>query len=204
MTEGVGTRREVREVCQGNAQEVGQGGAEEPEVAAEARAPVATRSPTEPTTKEILQHNITHLPYRSWCPHCVRGRGKSAAHKARDVEKEGQLPTIAVDYHFLGEKEGDEKCLPCLAARDLTSRMTSDTVVQAKGVNKHVIEHLTDFVDHLGYKRIILRSDQEASIVDLCNAFKTHWSGDVVPERTPVEDSQSNGAIERCIQLLAA
>jgi hypothetical protein len=37
-------------------------------------------SPGKPSAAEIEEHNLTHLPYRNWCRHCVRGRGKEAAH----------------------------------------------------------------------------------------------------------------------------
>ena len=32
--------------------------------------------PRLPSQKEVGEHNFTHLPYRNWCPHCVRRRGK--------------------------------------------------------------------------------------------------------------------------------
>ena len=31
-----------------------------------------------PTKAEIYEHEVTHLPYRSWCKHCVHGKGASA------------------------------------------------------------------------------------------------------------------------------
>ena len=31
-------------------------------------------SPQRPTAKEVEEHNATHLPYRSWCPVCVKAR----------------------------------------------------------------------------------------------------------------------------------
>ena len=30
--------------------------------------------PGQPTQKQIDDHRIDHLPYRSWCPHCVAAR----------------------------------------------------------------------------------------------------------------------------------
>ena len=30
--------------------------------------------PKVPTQAQIDAHNVTHLPYRSWCPHCVAAR----------------------------------------------------------------------------------------------------------------------------------
>ena len=41
----------------------------------------ARRAPKEPTRDERMRHEATHLPYRSWCPICVRGRGRNAPHR---------------------------------------------------------------------------------------------------------------------------
>ena len=51
--------------------------------------------PLRPTKEEVDQHNLTcHAQYRSWRPHCVRGRGQSSPHqqsrrdtKAEETEK---------------------------------------------------------------------------------------------------------------------
>ena len=32
-------------------------------------------TPEKPTLSEYLDHCTTHYPYRSWCRHCVEGRG---------------------------------------------------------------------------------------------------------------------------------
>ena len=34
------------------------------------------RDPGTPTRREVLEHNLTHLPPRPCCPHCVKGKGK--------------------------------------------------------------------------------------------------------------------------------
>ena len=36
-----------------------------------------------PDKETVDKHNLTHIPYRAWCPHCVRGRGVSNAYKTR-------------------------------------------------------------------------------------------------------------------------
>ena len=38
----------------------------------EARVPRAFKRPDAPTKQELEEHLPTHLPYRSWCPHCGR------------------------------------------------------------------------------------------------------------------------------------
>ena len=34
--------------------------------------------PVKPREEEVDEHEKTHLPYRSWCGHCVKGRGTEA------------------------------------------------------------------------------------------------------------------------------
>ena len=55
-------------------------------------------------------------------------------------------------------------------------------------------------LDFMGYKRVILKSDQEPSIVALCDAVKNGWHGEVVPEASPKGESKSNGEVERAVQ----
>ena len=53
--------------------------------------------PRRPTAKEVGLHNRTHLPYRNWCPHCVRAKGKDLDHR-RAVEGERGLPEFSFDF----------------------------------------------------------------------------------------------------------
>ena len=41
-----------------------------------AAKPKGLPTPVLPTKEEIELHELTHLPYRSWCDVCVRSRGK--------------------------------------------------------------------------------------------------------------------------------
>ena len=44
------------------------------------RRPVKMQDPKLPSAEGISEHSLAHLPYRPWCPHCVRGKGKSMPH----------------------------------------------------------------------------------------------------------------------------
>ena len=35
--------------------------------------------PKLPSREEVLAHQLTHIPYRNWCPHCIKVRGKEMA-----------------------------------------------------------------------------------------------------------------------------
>ena len=76
-----------------------QGGDSEPPVSAddhesdEARTARVSKLPVRPSQSEVNSHMITHLPYRSWCPHCVRGKSKGKPH--HKVAQEGsQFPRL--------------------------------------------------------------------------------------------------------------
>ena len=41
-----------------------------------ARPPKPLSQPNEPSEQQGQVHNLTHVPFRSWCQHCVRGKAK--------------------------------------------------------------------------------------------------------------------------------
>ena len=67
--------------------------------------------PKEPSPTEVNRHNLTHLPYRSWCPHCVAARRANAPH-ARGSQAR-QKPLFCLDYCSI------EKAAP----KETTSRL---------------------------------------------------------------------------------
>ena len=82
----------------------------EPEGADPGGEPTVSRSivgPIRPTAKMIEDHNVAHIPFRSWCPACVRGRAKSVGHRRSESHGEDTIPVVSIDYGFLG-KEGEE------------------------------------------------------------------------------------------------
>ena len=61
-------------------------------------APVAVASsPKEPTQQEREEHVATHLPHHCWCKLCVRGRGRSEAHKQLQADKSHAVPHVSMD-----------------------------------------------------------------------------------------------------------
>ena len=37
------------------------------------REVVKMADPTLPSVAEVQEHNVTHLPFRNWCRHCIMG-----------------------------------------------------------------------------------------------------------------------------------
>ena len=85
--------------------------------------------PGQPTQKQLEDHRIDHLPFRSWCPECVAGRATGEQHVKRKDEK--RISTFSIDYLYCtksrvvsrGElEEGEEVELKALVAKDSRSK----------------------------------------------------------------------------------
>ena len=88
--------------------------------------------PRLPTEEERLEHEKTHIPYRNWCPHCVRGRGKDLDHR-KGLEEERGLSEFSFDYCFPGDEFGFK--LTILVGKERSTGMSMATVVPMKGTS---------------------------------------------------------------------
>ena len=67
------------------------------------------------TQAEQDEHCATgHAAYRSWCEHCVKGRGRASPHA---VVSEGEMPEVGVDFAFLGPEGSQVTILVCKCKR---------------------------------------------------------------------------------------
>ena len=77
-----------------------------------------------PSKEEWDVHMRSHIPFRRWCPFCVKGRCKSGAHlksKKSEEDKEREVAVISVDYLEPKSKEGKKEgidSLPILGGID--------------------------------------------------------------------------------------
>ena len=166
-----------------------------------ARAPRKVQDPKLPNQAEIDEHNLTHLPYRSWCTHCVRGRGETHPHK-RHADEDRAIPEVHMDYCFMGK--ADEKTQPILVLRDRDTRLTCSFLVKERGAtDDYVIKRGVAFIKELGCEgtSLILKSDQESSVqAVVAKLIKAREGLVALPENSPVRSSGSNGIIERAIK----
>ena len=122
------------------------------------------QDPKMPTKTEIEEHNLTHLPFRSWCRHCVRGRGKELPHKR--VGEHGEMPELHVDMCFLGEEKDPHNTITVLVGRERSTRMTMATVVPAKSARSFTSRRLVAFMKEVGilHGDLLVKSDQEPAV----------------------------------------
>ena len=94
----------------------------------------------------MLEHSITHFPFRSWCVHCVKGKCKSSKHSSTGGTEDSAVPIVGFDYAFLSDREGknDEEetdaaasnVMKVLIAHDSKSKTCAAIPVPQKGVDQ--------------------------------------------------------------------
>ena len=195
----------------------------QPEANAETRQVQGVKTPYKPSAREIADHNLTHLNYRSWCPTCVQGRGVSDPHRRGLDKSERSVAAVHADYCFMSrdpklEKEAEEeeniegkpesetvgskiveKAI-ILTVKDAQTGCLRPHLVPSKGIagaawiGKAIADDLTLW----GHNNCIFKSDQEASMVAVyTEAARMRAPYRLVPEHSPKGDSQANGSVER-------
>jgi hypothetical protein len=181
----------------------------------EAAKPKGILAPFRPSVKEVEEHNLTHLPYRSWCIFCVKEKSKDDPHRRRLKDEESQqIPVASIDYMYKEswesrlkrkekertkasqsqeEEEEESKGMPILVFKDSSTKLTQARVVRKKGRDKYAIERLQKDVANLGYKKLILKSNNEAPRVALKQAVKRERDEDIILEESCEYDSMGNG-----------
>ena len=161
--------------------------------------------PRGPSPEERREHEISHLPYRSWCRDCIRGKGLTLAHKRRlksDEEKGQRRPMIAMDYFFLGKEE--EQSLPILGMVEEQTGRTYVLCMPEKGTgHQYNIAATGKMLRISGCLGGILKSDNERSLVALRTRLQEMFPSLGCEDATKGE-SQSNGLIESYIGKIEA
>ena len=182
-----------------------EGGEEEGE---EGRAISSQKMIYQPSQQEWADHQRIHIPFRKWCPYCVRGKCTSGAHRRGDKsekELEKEVPVISLDY--MGPKSKDDKSakidsLPVIVGKDRRAKWIFAHMVPSKGLDPHAVKMIRRELSLAGYSRMILKSDQEPSILAVIEAVKRERAEaiEILPDESPVGEHQSNGEVENAIR----
>ena len=81
---------------------------------------------------------------------------------------------VGIDYMYAHseQKKEEEKGLPIVVLKDERTKMITAKVVPSKRVGAYAVYSLRNAQEQLGRRRIILRSDSEASILALKEAVR--------------------------------
>ena len=117
-------------------EEEGGGDAEEP-LARQMAPNVKT-----PKKAEIEDHEKLHLPFRSWCKDCVKGRGVASPHKSI-LRDDPTAPQVDIDYCFPRAK------VTILGIKHSSSGATVSILVPKKGGSiSWVSRHIRNILDY--------------------------------------------------------
>ena len=200
---GSGARRNIAEESACAADE---GDNEEEEIKAECEeceaAPIRiARDPGDPTPVEREEHAVTHLPYRSWCPVCVKAKGKEESHKRQGNKEEVLKPTVSMDYKVFGQEVAEDDKATALVIKDSATKMNFAHLCEKKGASDEwVVTRLMADLDRLGYTEVILKGDGEPSVVQLMHEVKKRRSHPTMVQHPPAYDPQANGSAEKAVQ----
>ena len=149
-----------------------------------------------PSETEVEQHELTHLPFRSWCRHCVRAKGKKSPHHESSL---GGASKFATDNMFMDD---DGTPITILPGYDGLTKAFLANAVPCKSTSHGLAERaLAHNMLSTGHQKVILQSDQEPSVIDVKHKARTHIPTKIVYE-SPVGDSIANGSIERANQTI--
>ena len=143
-------------------------------------------------------HELTHTPYRAWCRHCVRARGRNTPHRTREERGSGGVPKVSMDYFFMSTKDEQAHDNPLLVMLDEDTEKYARAVGQ-KGMGRDgdmdwLIKDMSEELKTWGHPggdagHIILKSDGERAIHSVRDALARYHGGKVVPESLPRGES---------------
>ena len=176
----VSASAELAAALGGRPQAEAQVAVEEAEAVA-AREPRKAPSPSDPTADEVEAHKLSgHACFRSWCRHCVRGRGAEAAHSSSKPPPTA-LPVLSFDYCYLSTREEARASEAALAPTQLVGdsptstgpefRAESPVLVmwdsRGKGLHAHIVP--AKGTDYEGFEKVLRlwSADLELSLIHI-------------------------------------
>ena len=140
------------------------------------------KSPEQPTPQERAEHNLTHLPFRSWCPLCVQSKGKADAHKQQ--KQTSTTPVLQFDFCYF-KTLGEIRTTPILTGIDVETGMAMAVVTDNKsGDFTYHVQAIQAFLLECGrvqatLNSTVLQSDQEDHLIALLKATAAKMGGNI-------------------------
>ena len=94
--------------------------------------------PGTPSRQEVLEHELTHLPFRAWCQHCVAARANDMQHRMDKLQQTGTVPVIGVDCCFMNKTHSDLTTVSSITTpvvKDKRSKHIFGIPVPKKGID---------------------------------------------------------------------
>ena len=165
------------------------------------------RNPEDPTSDERERHWAAgHLPYRPWCPVCVKARCKEDGHYSKvKKEKTGGMTTVSMDYATIGDREDDVDARKIVVGKDRWTKSVFCHLVKCKGLGDgKIVDKIVKSVAEMGHTKIRVKTDGEPALVQVQDRVIEVRTHSATPDNPPAHDPQSNGEAERAVQDVKA
>eukprot|EP00971_Amphidinium_carterae_P348665 6490618-Amphidinium_carterae.2 len=163
--------------------------------ASEAAPPINVAAPQEPSAAERELHNLTHIPFRSWCEICVRSKARGTYHKGSLKSKS----IIQMEYTFLkhsGEPSQRTRLITVLTMVGTVTGMSNAVIIEHKGVTPYALGEVKKFILENGFINSMIQVDGEPTIKTISEAVIASLNGEVKSRLSPSYSHQSPGACE--------
>ena len=160
--------------------------------------------PGQPTREERSRHELTHLPFRRWCRHCVEGRAPDDPHMCGPCDEERGVPKVSLDYGFM-KREGEEGQRTILVIKARPSRAVASRCVTGKGRDDPVaVPWVVAQLRRLGLGRCVLQADGEPAtrtfVKDIIEGVCRESAMGVAGAHSPAHDHKANADVERAVR----
>ena len=158
------------------------------------------KSPDQPTPQGRAEHNLTHLPFRSWCKQCIQNKSKSDAHPKQ--QRNSKAPVVQFDFCYF-KSLGEQKTTLILTGIDIETGMAMAVVVGNKTQDfNYQVQCIQSFLMECGrvlavLSNTVLQSDQEEHLISLLKATAAKLGNNVTVRQSPAYSPQSQGSVER-------
>ena len=160
--------------------------------------------PDRPAWKEVMRHEITHLPFQPWCATCIAARAPNDAHRRRPpgfAQDQNMMPKVAFDYAVFRSRPGTRH-VPVLVGVCKQTGLKMTAIVRDKhGKHPGTISSIERGLQEMGhFGPVTLRSDKEPALQDLLKNVAQRRRAATLVEHGPRDDGQANGLAERAIR----
>ena len=128
----------------------------------EAIVPWTRRLPYKPTEDERLAPSVSHLPFKAWCSHCVKGLARDWPHRS-DYGPPPDVPVVAMDFCFVNTVFDDD-VLTILAMKENPFQSVGATVLLDKSASEFAVATISGYLDFWGHQEVMIKCDQEQSM----------------------------------------
>ena len=138
----------------------------------EGRRCLFRKNDNQPSGQELQEHMKTHIPYRSWCPHCIRGRMRNEPPQVEERRGPRDHPHLESDFGFLKANNpddlADQGSNPILIGAEAKCGLTLAVTVPGKGTAAPwIAKRVADWLDCLGSQTVTQQCDNEPAFLAL-------------------------------------